>query len=108
MDYHPSIIINKNNHIKIYRIPSKGNYYRGPDSVTHLIYRGPGGVTPMRKFTEYLNVHILICLYISYLYHSIIFNYLLWLKSHLSTIDLIRTQVLLKRFIDITFRRPVL
>ena len=66
-DYHPTIIIIKNNLFKFYRIPSKGNNYRGPDSVTHLIYRGPGGVTPMRKFTEYLNVHILICLFITYL-----------------------------------------
>ena len=86
MDYHPSIIIIKNNHIKFYRIPSKGYNYRKPHSVTHLIYRGPGGVTPMRKFTEYLNVHILICLFIRYLYHSILFNYLLWLNSHLSTL----------------------
>ena len=86
MEYHPSLFIINFISIKFYRIPSKGNNYRGPDSVTHLIYRGPGGVTPMRKFTEYLNVHILICLFIRYLYHSILFNYLLWLISHLSTL----------------------
>ena len=85
-DYHPTIFINKMKSFKIYRITSKGNIYRKPHSVTHLIYRGPGGVTPMRKFTEYLNVHILFCLFISYLYHSILFNYLLWLKSYISTL----------------------